>query len=206
VLKGRPAWNRWIDLFNKRWPAAPARGSVTRLMAAVFADMAGYSRLFSLDDTGTVARLSRLHHELIQPAIARHQGRLVQTGGDSMLIIFETVAQAVQCAVAIQSETAAADDGLPHDRRMRFRIGVDLGDIIMDGMNFHGDGVIVASRLQVVCPPGGVCVSRAVHERGGARLGLATQALGPLVLKNVARPVEAFVLWPQARDAPKLLA
>jgi adenylate cyclase len=94
----------------------------------------------------------------------------VQTGGDSMLIIFESVAQAVKCAVTIQSATAVNSDCRPSDQRMRFRIGVDLGDIIMDGMNFHGDGVIVASRLQAVCPPGGVCVSRAVHERGARGL------------------------------------
>lgn len=204
------AWRRWIELVNRRWPVAMSgaiSGSVpiTRLMAVVFADMAGYSRLFALDDTGTVARLRTLHHELIAPAIRHHQGRLVQTGGDSMLIIFETVAQAVKCAVTIQSDTAINADYWPSDQRMRFRIGVDLGDIIMDGMNFHSDGVIVASRLQAVCPPGGVCVSRAVHERGGARLGLATEALGPLALKNVGRPVEAFVMWPRPHEAVELL-
>ena len=175
-------------------------------MAALFADMAGYSRLFARDDIGTVARLRALHHDLIEPTIRYHQGRLVQTGGDSMLIIFETVAQAVKCAVTIQSETAINDDCWPSEQRMRFRIGVDLGDIIMDGLNFHGDGVIVAARLQAVCPPGGVCISRAVHERGGERLGLATQALGPLELKNVGRPVEAFVLWPPPTETARLLA
>lgn len=121
-----------------------------------------------------------------------------------MLIIFESVAQAVRCAVTIQCEVASNSDGWPLDRRIRFRIGVDLGDIIMDGMNFHGDGVIVATRLQAVCPPGGVCVSRAVHERGGERLGLQTQVLGALALKNVPRPVEAFVLWPPQCEAAAL--
>ncbi|HEY4042732.1 MAG TPA: adenylate/guanylate cyclase domain-containing protein [Rhodopila sp.] len=182
-----------------------ARANVTRLLAAVYADMAGYSRLFALDDTGTVARLRTLHRESIEPAIRHHQGRLVQTGGDSMLIIFESVGQAVRCAVTIQSETANHGDGWPGDRMMRFRIGVDLGDIIMDGTDFHGDGVIVATRLQAICPPGGVCISRAVHERGGERLGLPTQALGPLALKNVARPVEAFVLWPPQHEPAGLL-
>jgi adenylate cyclase len=204
------AWRRWVESVNRRWPialpgAVAGRVPITRLMAVVFADMAGYSRLFALDDIGTVARLRTLHHELIEPAIRHHQGRLVQTAGDSMLIIFETVAQAVKCAVTIQSETAINADYWPSDQRMRFRIGVDLGDIIMDGMNFHGDGVIVASRLQAVCPPGGVCVSRAVHERGGARLGLATEALGPLALKNVGRPVEAFVMWPAPHETMELL-
>jgi adenylate cyclase len=173
-------------------------------MAALYADMAGYSRLFALDDIGTVARLRTLHDGLIAPTIHRHQGRLVQTGGDSMLIIFESVAQAVQCAVAIQSAAASDGDDWPNERRMRFRIGVDLGDIIMDGMNFHGDGVIIAARLQSVCPPGGVCVSRAVHERGGDRLGLPTQSLGPLALKNITRPVEAFVLWPARQEIARL--
>jgi class 3 adenylate cyclase len=200
------ARDRWISFAHRHWPVVlpgrPAFGShnVTRLMAAVYTDMAGYSRLFALDDTGTVARLQALHRELIEPAINDHHGRLVQTGGDSMLIIFESVAQAVKCAVAIQQELAIDSANWPGDRGMRLRIGVDLGDIIMDGMNFHGDGVITAARLQAVCPPGGVCVSRAVHERGGERLGLPFEALGPLVLKNVARPVEAFVLWPPGEN------
>lgn len=200
-----------MSFINRRWRialssrVAHANRNVTRLMAAVYTDMAGYSRLFALDDTGTVARLRALHHERIEPAINRHHGRLVQTGGDSMLIIFESVAQAVKCAVAIQHEMGIDGANWPGDRRMRLRIGVDLGDIIMDGMNFHGDGVIVATRLQAVCPPGGVCVSRAVHERGGERLGLPFEALGPLALKNVARPVEAFVLWPHQHATANLL-
>jgi adenylate cyclase len=204
-------WSRWVAFASRRWPtvlpnrAAPAHSHIIRLMVTVYADMAGYSRLFGLDDIGTVSRLQALHRDLIEPAIRRHEGRLVQTGGDSMLIVFESVAQAVKCAVTIQSGSAIDGDGWPRDRRMWFRIGVDLGDVIMDGMNFHGDGVIVATRLQAVCPPGGVCVSRAVHERGGERLGLPTQALGPLALKNVARPVEAFVLWPSRQETPKLL-
>src|SRR6202140_2509772 len=115
-----PAWRRWVESVNRRWPialpgAVPARVPVTRLMAVVFADMAGYSRLFALDDTGTVARLRMMHDELIEPAIRHPHGRLVQTGGDSMLIIFESVAQAVKCAVTIQSETAINADYWPSD-------------------------------------------------------------------------------------------
>ena len=199
-------WSRWKGFAHRRSTAgapdrAPAPNTITRLMAALYADMAGYSRLFALDDVGTVARLRTLHQDVVEPAIDRHHGRLVQTGGDSMLIIFDSVAHAVQCAVTIQSGNE--DDG-PKDREIRFRIGVDLGDIIMDGMNFHGDGVIVATRLQAVCPPGGICVSRAVHERGADRLGLPTRALGPLALKNVVHPVEAFVLWPALQDVAQL--
>jgi adenylate cyclase len=174
-------------------------------MAAVQTDIAGYSRLFALDDTGTVARLQQLRRDRIGPAIERHQGQLVQTAGDSMLIIFESVAQAVRSAVAIQNEVALDNADRPADRRIGLRIGVDLGDIIMDGMDFHGDGVIIAARLQARCPPGGVCVSRAVHERGGDRLGLRCEPLGPLALKNVARPVDAFVLWPSHPEAAQVI-
>ena len=195
-------WFPWPALLDRQWLSlqsarfAPDRRQATRLLAVVHADMAGYSRLFALDSAGTVARLRSLHKHRVRPAIKHFQARFVQITGDSMLILFETVGQAVECAVTLQRQLAADDEAFPDDRQMRFRMGVDLGDIIMDGVNFHSDGVIVASRLQAVCPPGAVCVSRAIHERGGARLGLRSQAIGPLALKGVARPVEAFVLWP----------
>ncbi len=175
-------------------------GQAGRLMAAVHADMVGYSRLFRLDDTGTVARLRDMRRSLITPAIRRHHGRLVQTGGDSMLITFDSITEAVKCAVTIQHDLAIANDRWPHDRTMRLRMGVDVGDVIADGTDFHGDGVIVAARLQELCPPGAVCISGAVHDRGGDRLGLPFEALGPLALKNIAQPVEAFVLWPSFHE------
>jgi adenylate cyclase len=178
---------------------------VTRLLAAVFIDIVGYSRLFGLDDTGTVERWDRLRRDRIMPAIDRHHGLLVQTAGDSMLIIFESVAQAVKTAAEVQRDLQADNAGRPLDHRIRLRIGVDLGDIIMDGMDFHGDGVIIAARLQAICPPGGVCISRAVHERGGDRLGLRADALGSLTLKNVAWPVEAFVLWPALQETAQVI-
>jgi len=194
------AGGRWAKVTAARWPfalrVAPRDDYAGRLMVAVYADMVGYSRLFGLDDIGTVARLRQLHHRLFAPVIRRHHGRLVQTAGDSLLITFDSVAEAVKCAVTIQYGLAIENSLWPHDRGMQLRVGVDLGDVISDGTNFHGDGVIVAARLQAVCPPGGVCISRAVHERGGERLGLPSEAIGLLTLKNVARPVEAFVLWP----------
>jgi adenylate cyclase len=171
-------------------------GYVGRLMAAVYADMVGYSRLFRLDDQGTVARLRNMHR-LIRPAIRRNRGRLVQTGGDSMLIVFDSLTAAVKCAVTMQYVLALDNNGWPDDLRMQLRIGVDLGDVIADGRDFHGDGVIVAVRLQEVCPPGGVCISGAVHDRGADRLGLPFEPLGALTLKNIAQPVPAFVLRPR---------
>jgi adenylate cyclase len=205
--KPKPASSFW----NARWGAvrwAQARhwldilvGQAGRiryvghLKAAVYADMVGYSRLFRQDDAGTVARLRNLHR-VIGPAIRRHYGSLVQTAGDSLLITFDSITEAVRCAVTIQHAVAKENDGWPDDRRMWLRVGVDLGDVITDGRDFHGDGVIVAVRLQEVCPPGGVCISRAVHEHGGDRLGLPFEALGALTLKNIVHPVEAFVLRP----------
>jgi class 3 adenylate cyclase len=166
-----------------------------RLMAALYADLAGYSRLFHRDDTGTVARLRHMHR-LIRPAIRWHGGRLVQTAGDSLLVTFDSVAEAVKCAVAIQYEVARQNDGWPDDSSLRLRMGVDLGDVIREGRDYHGSGIIIAVRLQEICPPGGVCVSRAAHERGGDRLGLPFEPMGALLLKNVPQPVEAFLLQP----------
>jgi class 3 adenylate cyclase len=182
---------QWLTALSDR--VARRNSYIGRLKAAVYADMVGYSRLFRLDDAGTVARL-RSMHRMLRPAIRRHHGRLVQTGGDSMLITFDSLAEAVRCAVTMQCALALENDGWPDDRRMLLRVGVDLGDVIVEGHDFHGDGVIVAVRLQEVCPPGGVCISAAVHDRGGDRLGLPFERLGALTLKNIAQPVEAFVL------------
>jgi adenylate cyclase len=191
----RRAWSHFLaDRIARR------DGHVGRLMAAVHADMVGYSRLFRIDDAGTVARLRDMRRCLIAPAIRRHHGRLVQTAGDSMLITFDSITEAVKCAVTIQHDLAIDNVRWPHDRTMRLRMGVDVGDVIADGGDFHGDGVIVAARLQEVCPPGAVCISRAVHDRGGDRFGLPFEALGPLALKNIAQPVEAFVLWPSPHE------
>ena len=165
-------------------------------MAALYADLVGYSRLLHQDDVRTVARLRDMHR-LVRPAIRYNRGRLVQTAGDSMLVTFESVSEAVQCAVAIQHVLARGSDDRADDNSMRLRVGVDLGDVICDARGFHGSGIVIAVRLQEVCPPGGVCVSRAAHERGGDRLGLPFEPLGALTLKNVPQPVEAFVLRPR---------
>jgi adenylate cyclase len=169
-----------------------------KLVAVVHVDMVGYSRLIGLDDIGTLDRLRALRADLINPAIAEHGGRLVQTGGDSLLIVFDSIDGAVRCAVNVQQNVPRHDTGHAPDRAMRFRIGVDIGDAIADGTDLHGDGVIVAARLQAECPAGGVCVSRAVRDHVHDRLDLSFEALGPLNLKNVSRPVEAFVARPTA--------
>jgi adenylate cyclase len=165
-----------------------------KLIAVAFADMVDYSRLLGVDDIGTLERLRALRRKLIDPAIDEHGGRIVQTGGDSLLIVFDSIDGAVRCAAAIQRKVPECDGDQPPDRAIRFRIGINIADVIADGTNLHGDGVNVAARLQVECPPGGICVSRAVRDHVHGRLDLAFEALGALDLKNIIRPVEAFVL------------
>ncbi|MGD0105277.1 MAG: tetratricopeptide repeat protein [Rhodopila sp.] len=174
-----------------------------KLIAVVYVDMVGYSRLIQLDDMGTLERLRTLRSGLIDPEIYDHGGRIVQTGGDSLLIIFDSIEGAVCCAVNVQQQVPEHESGVPPERTIRFRIGINIGDVIADGTNLHGDGVNVAARLQAACPPGGICVSRAVRDHVHDRLDLAFDELGALSLKNITRPVEAFILRlkPEAGDA-----
>ena len=135
-----------------------------KLVAVVYADVVGYSRLIGLDDAGTLERLRTLRRTLIDPAIAEHGGRIVNTAGDSLLIVFDSIDGAVRCAMKVQQQVAAHDGDQPTDRAIRFRVGINVGDVIPDGLDVHGDVVNVAARLQAECPPGGICVSRAVRD------------------------------------------
>jgi adenylate cyclase len=165
-----------------------------KLIAVVYADMVGYSRLIGLDDAGTLCRLRTLRRALIDPAIHEHGGRVVQTGGDSLLVAFDSIDGAVRCAVKVQQHVPVCDGDQPPDRRIRFRIGINIGDVIADGTDLHGDGVNIAARLEAECPVGGICVSRTVRDHVHGRLDLPFEAVGELTLKNIARPVEAFVV------------
>ena len=171
-----------------------------KLIAVVHADMAGYSRLIGLDDVGTLERLRTLRKSLIDPAIEEHGGRIVNTGGDSLLIVFDSIDGAVRCAVKVQQQVPVHDGEQPPDRAIRFRVGINVGDVIPDGTDVHGDVVNVAARLQAECPPGGICVSRQVRDHVQDRLDLVFEELGALNLKNIARPVEAFVLTRYGRN------
>jgi class 3 adenylate cyclase/pimeloyl-ACP methyl ester carboxylesterase len=165
-----------------------------KLVAIVYTDVVGYSRLIDLDDIGTLEQLRALRNDLIDPEIERHGGRIIQTAGDSLLIVFDSITEAVQCAVDVQREVPAHEAGRPSDRRVRFRVGIDVGDVIADHTDLHGNGVIVAVRLQALCPAGSVCVSRSVRDHVRDRLDLSFEELGELSLKNISRPVEAFAL------------
>ena len=186
---------------------AGAASGGRRLIAVVYADMVGYSRLIGLDDAGTISRLQTLRRELIDLAVSEHGGRIAQTAGDSLLIVFDSIDGAVRTAVAVQKQIPLFDRDQPPDRAIRFRIGINIGDVIAERVpDVHvGDGVNVArSGCQAECPPGGICVSRAVRDHVHVRLGLAFEELGALPLKNIARPVEAFVLRPESDVPPGL--
>ncbi len=174
-----------------------------KLIAVMYADMLGYSRLIALDDIGTLERLRALRRDVIDPAIDEHGGRIVQTGGDSLLVTFDSIDGAVRCAVKMQQQIPIRDGDQPSDRAIRFRIGINIGDAIADGTDLHGDVVNIAVRLEAMCPPGAICVTRAVRDHVRGRIDLVFEALGALSLKNIPDPVEAFVLKPDSAAAPQ---
>jgi adenylate cyclase len=131
-----------------------------RLAAVLAADVAGYSRLMGEDEEGTLAALKAIRHEVSDPKVAEHRGRIVKTTGDGLLVEFASVVDAVRCAVELQREMALRNDSVPKERRIEFRIGINLGDIITDEHDIYGDGVNVAARLEALAEPGGICVSR----------------------------------------------
>jgi len=136
-----------------------------RLTAILAADVAGYSRLMGADEEGTLTRLKAHRRELVDPKIAEHRGRIVKTTGDGLLVEFASVVDAVRCAVEIQHEMAGRNADAPPDRRIEYRIGMNVGDIIIDESDIFGDGVNVAARLEALAEPGGICVSRMVREQ-----------------------------------------
>ncbi len=170
-----------------------AEERVKRRLAAIFAaDVVGYSRLMGEDEAGTLATLKAHRAALIDPKIAEHQGRIVKTTGDGMLVEFPSVVEAVQCAVEVQKEMAERNTGVSEDRRMLFRIGINVGDVIIEGDDIYGDGVNVAARLEGLAEPGGICVRRAVRNQVRDKLPVVFEDLGEIEVKNIARPVRAF--------------
>ena len=175
-----------------------------RLAAILAADVAGYSRLMGQDEAGTLARLRTHRRDLIDPKIAEHKGRIVSTTGDGMLVEFPSVVEAVACAVAVQRGMFDRNVLAPEDQRIVFRMGVNLGDIIVEGDDIHGDGVNVAARLEGIAEPGGICVSAIVHDQVRDKLDLGFDDLGEQTLKNIARPIRVFrVRLGTAENTPK---
>ena len=165
-----------------------------RLAAILAADVVGYSRLVSADETDALSRLSALRRDIIEPNITRHSGRLFKIMGDGFLAEFASAVQAVTYAIAIQKQVEQAAAPLEDNKKMILRIGIHVGDVMVEDDDLLGDGVNIAARLESIATPGGVSVSRAVHDQVRDRIDVAFDDKGEIALKNIARPVQVFAL------------
>jgi len=163
-----------------------------KLSAILAADVAGYSRLMGIDEEGTLTRLTEHRRHVVDPSIVRNRGRVVKTTGDGLLAEFASVVDAVRCAVEVQTNMASRNSGEAEDRRIAFRIGINVGDIVEQDGDIFGEGVNIAARLESIADPGGIYVSARVHEDAAGRVNLAFEDIGEQVLKNIARPVHVF--------------
>jgi class 3 adenylate cyclase len=168
-----------------------------KLTAILCADVFGYSRLMGEDEEATLRTLSS-HRKLIDSLIEQHHGRFVNSASDSVLAEFASVVNAVQYAVEIQTTLKAENTNIPPERRIEFRIGVNLGDVMMDGEQIYGDGVNVAARLESLSEPGGICISRTVHEQIRNKLALNYEDLGEQAVNNITEPVRVYRVLPEA--------
>jgi TolB-like protein/class 3 adenylate cyclase/tetratricopeptide (TPR) repeat protein len=163
-------------------------------MAILAADVAGYSRLIGADEEGTLAQLKAFRKTLVDPTIAKHRGRIVKTNGDGMLVEFASAVDAARCAIEVQRGMADENTEIPQAKRIEFRIGIHLGDIIIDDNDIFGDGVNIAARLESIAVPGGISISRAVHDQVRDRINVCFDDKGEIALKNIARPVQVFAI------------
>jgi len=172
---------------------------VERRLAAILAvDVAGYSRLMGEDEEGTLASLRAIRRELGDPKVHEHRGRIVKTIGDGILVEFASVVDAVRCAVEVQREMTARNADVPTARRIEFRMGINVGDIIIEDGDIFGDGVNIAARLESLAAPGGICLSAAAHDQVRDRLDIAFHDLGDQQVKNIARPVRVYSIGSRA--------
>src|SRR6202521_2781761 len=175
--------------------------SVRRLAAILAADVAGYSRLMGADEEGTHERLKAHRRALVDPKITEHRGRIVKTTGDGMLVEFASVVDAVRCAVEVQRGMAERNAEVPQEQRIEFRIGINVGDIILDGGDIFGDGVNVAARLEGLAEPGGICLSGDAQRQVRGKLDVVFEDAGEQRLKNIAWPVRVFRVRPAGAAA-----
>ena len=178
------------------------RRSSRRLAAIVAADIAGYSRLMEQDEEATVSALRACRSQVIDPLLAHYNGRVANTAGDSLLLEFPSAVDAVRCAMELQHKTKARNENEPPEKRLTFRIGINVGDVISEGEDLLGDGVNVAARLEALAEPGGICLSRSVRDQIVEKLSLSLEDLGEISVKNISRPVETFRVLPDGQAAP----
>jgi adenylate cyclase len=172
-----------------------------RLAAILAADVVGYSRLMEADEAGTLAVLKSRRTEILQPLVSKHHGRIIKVMGDGVLVEFASAVEAVSCAVALQKAMAVANESAEESRRVVLRIGINLGDVMVEGGDLYGDGVNIAARLEAMADPGGIFVSQTVfaHVRGKVQLGF--EDLGQRNLKNIADPVQVYKVSQADTDA-----
>jgi adenylate cyclase len=168
-----------------------------RLAAILAADVVGYSRLIEANEAGTLRALRAMRQEVLKPLLSEHHGRVVKLMGDGILVEFGSVVSAIACAAALQARIAAAQGHVAPERRIVLRIGVHLGDVVVEGEDLLGDGVNVAARLEQLSPPGGLLISAAAYDQLPGKLDLAFEDAGEQHLKNIARPVRAYRLAPE---------
>ena len=190
-----------IKLPDRSDPMTAEKRVERRLAAIVAVDVVGYSRLMGADEVGTLRALGAQRRELVDPTIAARRGRIVKTTGDGLLVEFPSAVEAVACAISIQQRIALRNKGVAQDKRLIFRIGINVGDIISEGGDIFGDGVNVAARLESLCEPGGLCISRAVRDQVRDKLPVTFDDLGERQVKNIVRPVRAFGLSAEAITA-----
>ena len=178
-----------------------------RLAAILAADVVGYTHLMEQDEAGTHAALKNRRKEVLEPVVARHQGRIFKLTGDGALVEFSSAINAVQCAVELQQQMAAANAALPEGRHIVLRIGVNLGDVMVEGSDLYGDGIIVATRLEGIAEPGGVLVSGTAFDHVRNKVNASFEDLGTQALKNITEPVRVYrvagtplVATPQGRN------
>ncbi len=170
-----------------------------RRLAAIFiADIVGYSRLMGTDESGTLAQVKTHRKELIDPKVEEYGGRIFKTTGDGFLVEFPSVVDAVQCAVEVQRVMASHNVNVPEDRRVEFRVGINLGDVIVEGDDIFGDGVNIAARLEALAKPGGICISGSTRDQVRDKLAFVFEDMGEQSVKNILRPVRAFQIRPEA--------
>src|SRR6187401_1143138 len=191
----------------------PVDGSPRRLAAILAADISGYSRLMAMDEEGTHAQVKRHRRELIDPTIIEHEGRLVKSTGDGFLAMFDSPVEAVRCAIVIQQSMVGRNAALPREQWIQYRIGVNLGDVIVEPNDIYGDGVNVAARLEGLADPGGLCLSNTAYDQVRDKVPYPFVDKGEHTVKNISRPVRVYALsadavaalpaLPSAAEAPR---
>ncbi len=184
------------DIKSGRSGEPPREPAPRRLAAIVAGDISGYSRLMQIDEEGTHGRVKRIERDLIEPSIAEHHGRLVKTTGDGFIAIFDSPVEAVRCAIVIQQNMVGRNASLPKHHWIEYRIGVNLGDVIIEADDIYGDGVNIASRLEGLADPGQVFISGGIYEQIKQKLVCGYESLGDRKVKNITDPVRVYRVLP----------